>query len=111
MVRGVKCDLSGECGLCLYWYASGKWSVHLATCRRKWQLVDGKFTLDKSGGNEVLLINGSFSEFGDSWYKKWTSFCCYECLFYRITTVLAYSLIRPSIHANAVDLWSNVGLS
>jgi len=33
MVRGVKRDLSGECGPCLDWYASGKWPVRLATCR------------------------------------------------------------------------------
>jgi len=35
MVRGVKCDLSGECGLCLYRYASCKWPFRLATCHWK----------------------------------------------------------------------------
>jgi len=33
MVCGVKCGLSGECGICFYWYASCKWPVRLATCR------------------------------------------------------------------------------
>jgi len=31
------------------------------------------FTLDKSGGNDVLLINGPISKFGDSCYQNWTS--------------------------------------
>jgi len=44
-----------------------------------WQLVDGTFTLDKSGGNDVLLINGPVSEFGYSWYKNWTSAAASFC--------------------------------
>jgi len=65
----VNCDLSGKCGLCLqYSYASGKWPVCLAIARN-WQLIGGTLNLDKSGGNDVVIINGFVSELNGSLYK------------------------------------------
>jgi len=95
MVRGVKCDLSGDwtvrSGLCLHWYAiavSGQFVSPLTA--GNWQLIDGTFPLDKSGGYDVLLINGLVSEFGDSWHRTWTS--ATAGLFYWIDAVLTYSI-------------------
>jgi len=48
--------------------------VELICCR-----TVAVLTLDKSGGNNVQLINGPVSEFGDSWYKNWTSALMLVC--------------------------------
>jgi len=79
-----------------------------------WQLVDRTFTLERFGGNDVLLINSPVSELDDSWYKNWTSaaasFCCtglLQCvrihvpmrLIYGVTCqyIVNVSHIRPTI--------------
>jgi len=54
-----------------------------------WQLGGGTFTLDRSGGNDAVLIDGLVSEFGNSWYKNCTSAAA--GLFHWIAAVLILS--------------------
>jgi len=55
MVRGVKCAISDECGPCLDWSAIAASGQFVSPpVAENWQLLDGIFTLDKSGGNDFL---------------------------------------------------------
>jgi len=112
MVRGVKCDLSGECGLCLHWYASCKWPVRLVTCHWKFgDSLKGHLYLDTFGGNDILLINGPVSVLGDPCYKNWTtavvsfySFGLLQCLRTHSVYVLVYGVTcqPPALKKNVV---------
>jgi len=100
MVHGVKCDLSGACDFCLI-------GLQAVSDQFVSPLVAGGLAMDiglgNDGGNAVLLIDGPVLEFGDLWYKNWTTAVVSFYLAGRCSASVLYSM--------HVLMWVDLGVT